>query len=122
MYRRTLWILLAFWVLPGLAAAAPGQSEKRMTDVEAQKFFNAQGCKSCHAAAEFRVGPSYQMIALRYQDASPDTIERLCLKVLHGGAGAWGDTPMISNPAVSMSDAQRIVQWILEANRVKKGD
>jgi cytochrome c len=113
MLRHVLLALLAVCAATGISATAAPAAERKMTDAEARKFFNAEGCKSCHAVEEFRIGPTYQMIAMRYQNAAPETIERLSLKVLHGGAGAWGNTPMISHPYVSIEEAERIVRWIL---------
>ena len=105
-----------FTPLVALATACAAAPASQLSDADAVRFFNAQGCKTCHAVDELRIGPSYRMIALRYAEAPPATVERLSLKVLHGGAGAWGTTPMISHPDVPMEDAERIVRWIL-ANR-----
>jgi len=97
----------------GLALPAAAARAHEYSDQEARKFFNTAGCNACHGVDEIRIGPSYRLIAARYAPADRDTVERLSLKVRHGGAGAWGIVPMVSNPRVSMQDAEAAVRWIL---------
>lgn len=114
MTRRLLTTLL-FPTLLAIAAPPALSRPAAMTDADATRFFHAQGCKTCHARDELRIGPSYRMIAMRYPNATPETVERLRLKVLYGGAGAWGTTPMISHPDISMAEAETVLRWILAA-------
>ena len=112
MLRQTLCVLIA---TAGITVHGTAAVAKPMSDSDATRFFNAKGCKSCHAANEMRVGPSYRMIAQRYPNAPAEALERLSLKVLRGGSGTWGTTPMISHPDVSEAEAETIVRWILNA-------
>ena len=95
------------------ATAAPAE----MTAAAAKHFFNAKGCNACHELNEHRIGPSYQVIALRYAAAyAADPalqVEKLAMKIRLGGAGAWGAVPMISNPGLSEQEATDIASWIL---------
>ena len=70
----------------------------------------ASDCRVCHDAVRRTVGPAFLEIAQRYPDADAP---RLARKVIHGGAGAWGEVPMTPHPALSVSDAEAMVAWIL---------
>lgn len=95
------------------AHAAPAE----MTAAAAKTFFNAKGCNACHELQEHRIGPSYQVVAMRYAAAyAADPrleIEKLAMKIRLGGAGAWGAVPMVSNPGLSEKEAADIATWIL---------
>ena len=102
--------LVAFAALAsvGFAQTAP------LTDAQAKKICNARSCNACHAVDETRLGPAFRTVALRYHDTSASTVEWLATKIVHGGAGAWGNVPMVSNPAVSAEEARALARWILE--------
>jgi cytochrome c len=58
------------------------------------------------------MGPSYSEIAKRYQgDVSAQN--RLAKKIIAGGNGSWGDFMMPAHPALSETDANTIVKYIL---------
>lgn len=115
--------LLLLVVVTTLSIASPENHAQasELTDTDAKKFFNNKGCNACHGVDEARIGPSYQIVATRYADASPDTIDKLSKKILYGGAGSWGAVPMISNPGVSQKEARAVARWILGLNKSKHG-
>jgi cytochrome c len=69
-------------------------------------------CRTCHDDARRTVGPSFAEIAQRYPDTRAE-IARLARRVMLGGAGAWGETPMTPHPELASADAERMVAWIL---------
>ena len=69
-------------------------------------------CRVCHDAERRTVGPSFLEIARRYPDERAE-VARLARKVLLGGAGAWGETPMTAHPQLASADAETMVAWIL---------
>jgi cytochrome c len=69
-------------------------------------------CRVCHHDERRAVGPSFREIARRYPD-EPAEVARLARKVLLGGAGAWGETPMTAHPQLASADAEAMVAWIL---------
>ena len=92
--------------MPTLANAAdPGQ---QLSPLAAK-----QHCDECHAVQEIRIGPSFQAVALRYSREGAAAEERLAQKIIHGGAGNWGNIPMVANERVSLEDARAIARWIL---------
>ncbi len=72
-----------------------------------------QHCDECHAIQEARIGPPFQAVALRYSTEGPAAEERLARKIINGGAGNWGNIPMVANERVSLEDARAIAHWIL---------
>ena len=93
--------------------SAPAAESGALSDADAKKLFNARSCNACHAVDETRIGPAFRSIALRYHDTSPATVDWLAVKIVHGGAGAWGSVPMVSNPAISPQEARALARWIL---------
>jgi len=59
------------------------------------------------------VGPSYFEIAEKYP-INPDTINKLANKVISGGAGVWGPSPMSAHPQLSKEEAREMVEYILK--------
>lgn len=101
-----------------LAAVTPtAHAGSELDAKQAKKLFNDRGCNACHEAREQRIGPSYQVVSLRYTGefkADPAAvIGKLAAKIRHGGAGAWGAVPMISNPSISQEEAESISRWIM---------
>lgn len=116
MSRRLQVFTLATLAVAGFAS--PARSGE-LTDAEAKRLFNERRCNACHAVDEMRIGPPFRAVALRYQDGAPESIERLATKIIVGGAGAWGNVPMVANPAISPEEARAIVRWILPLARAK---
>lgn len=69
-------------------------------------------CLTCHKVSEKVVGPSYQEVADRYA-GKPGAEDSLANKVIHGGAGNWGQVPMTPHPNLSHDDAVAMVKYIL---------
>lgn len=72
----------------------------------------SKNCVSCHHTERKMIGPAYKAIAERY--AKDDSaIKKLSEKVIKGGAGSWGQTPMPPQVGVTPSEAETLVNWIL---------
>lgn len=123
MSSRHTFVLPVFATLALLAAlTSPAHAGTELDAVQAKKLFNVRGCNACHEAAEQRIGPSYQVVAMRYSGefaSDPAAlIGKLAAKIRHGGAGAWGFVPMISNPSISQEEAESISRWIMSLKPV----
>jgi cytochrome c len=106
LLRRPRLMLVAVLAVPALAPAADhGQG---LSPLAAR-----QHCDECHAMQETRIGPSFEAVALRYSVEGPEAQERLARKIIYGGAGNWGNIPMVANERVSLEDARAIARWIL---------
>jgi cytochrome c len=76
-------------------------------------------CKACHKLEERIVGPSFTDIALRYK-GDGGAVDRLAGKIIDGGSGVWGESPMSAHPQLSDDDASEMVKYILSIAEGKK--
>jgi cytochrome c len=93
----TITALIALLSLPALASPELARSKN---------------CVACHHVERKMIGPSYKAIAERYakdESAAKD----LSQKVMKGGAGNWGETPMPAQEDVTAAEAEMLVKWIL---------
>jgi cytochrome c len=105
--------LIAVIALGGCAPRHANVAQARWTDGQAKAFFNDKGCNACHATDELRIGPAYRSVAQLYAAQPDEAVERLSLKIRHGGAGAWGSMPMVSNPSLTDAEARSAARWVL---------
>ena len=72
----------------------------------------SKNCVACHHVEQKIIGPSFKAVAERY--AKDDTaLAKLSAKVIAGGGGSWGDTPMPAQESVTPAEAETLVKWIL---------
>jgi cytochrome c len=98
--KRSLLVCLTAGVLVSNVAMANADLAK------------AKNCMACHAVASKLVGPSYKDVAAKYA-GQKDAEDKLTQKVLKGGSGVWGATPMPANTQVSEAEARTLVKWVL---------
>ncbi|GAA4466380.1 hypothetical protein GCM10023189_48340 [Nibrella saemangeumensis] len=80
-----------------------------------KKLIEASDCKACHSMTKKSIGPAYADVSGKYKgDAS--ALERLTKKIISGGGGVWGETPMSAHPQLSTADAAEMVKYILSAS------
>lgn len=77
-----------------------------------QALATSKNCMACHAIDKKLVGPSYKDVAAKYK-ADKSAADKLAVKVIKGGSGAWGPVPMPANPQVSDAEAKKLVAWVL---------
>ncbi|WP_221393758.1 ThuA domain-containing protein [Dyadobacter sp. NIV53] len=80
-----------------------------------KKLIEASDCKGCHSTDKKSIGPAYREVAAKYK-GDGTAVERLTKKIISGGAGVWGETPMAAHPQLSASDAAEMVKYILNIN------
>jgi cytochrome c len=101
----------AFMSLPVQAAKRPGKPSNapaKLSTLALEKH-----CDECHAVASQRIGPPFVAVAARHSKEGAAAVEPLAQKIIHGGAGNWGNVPMIPNERVSLEDARALARWIL---------
>ncbi|MDA0196661.1 MAG: DUF1080 domain-containing protein [Bacteroidetes bacterium] len=76
-------------------------------------------CAACHFADKKLIGPSYNMVAQKYE-STLETVNLLSQKIINGGTGVWGQQPMSPHPNVSEADAKAMAAYILSV--VPDGD
>jgi len=90
-------------------ATTPGTAA---TDEKALELIGTKGCTACHAIDKKVIGPAYIDVSKKYE-ATPAIIDTLASKVINGGVGVWGTTPMTANVNVTPEEAKEMVTYIL---------
>lgn len=101
-------------LLLGLAAAVILLATPQAQANDGEAIVKKARCVACHAVDQKRVGPAYKDVAAKYKgDAKAPA--RLFDKVRAGGAGNWGDIPMLPHPAdkISDDDLKAAIAWVL---------
>lgn len=80
-----------------------------------KKLIEASDCKGCHSIAKKSIGPAYMDVAKKYKD-DKSALERLTRKVIAGGSGVWGETPMSAHPQLSATDAADMIKYVLNVS------
>ncbi len=75
-------------------------------------MIGASGCTVCHGIDKLVIGPAYTEVAKKYE-ATPANVDSLSMKIIRGGAGVWGPTPMTAHPHLSMDSVRTMVKYIL---------
>ncbi len=91
--------------------AAPSASS-----AAALKLIDASDCSTCHNADTKVIGPAFKDIAAKYPSTEAN-IDTLANKVIKGGSGNWGTTPMLPHANLSQNDAKTIVKYILSLKK-----
>ena len=89
---------------------------QRNTVPKGRQIIDALDCKACHATNLKINGPSYKDIAGKYIKKD---LDKLAAKIIKGGSGVWGETPMSAHPELSVADAKTIMSYILTLNAKK---
>ena len=81
---------------------------------ESEFLLDRHGCTTCHEPDEQTIGPSFGQLAAKYGPA-PDwaTVRPLRQKVIEGGAGVWGDVPMLAHPDLNQDVAVGMINQML---------
>jgi len=81
-----------------------------------KRLIELNDCAACHSKDQKSIGPAYKEIAGKYPKTS-ENITKLAEKIIKGGGGVWGEQAMAAHPALSVSDAKDIADYILSINQ-----
>jgi len=76
------------------------------------ELVSGSDCFTCHKIAEKNIGPAWQDVAAKYTDQDT-AVQYLAKKIIKGGAGVWGEVPMVPHPALTPADAESIAKYVL---------
>lgn len=93
-------------------AAKQSGAELLAVDAIGKQLIESNDCRSCHQYDTKSIGPSYTAVAKKYAD-TPDNRAMLEDRVINGSSGIWGEHAMAAHPALSLSEAQRMVRYIM---------
>jgi cytochrome c len=97
-------VIVSAFVAAGVIVAGPALASEELA--------KAKNCLACHAVDKKLVGPSYKEVAAKYK-GDKGAEAKLAEKVIKGGSGVWGQTPMPPNPQVNADEAKKLVAWVL---------
>ena len=80
--------------------------------VASPELARSKNCVACHHLERKMIGPAYKAIAERY-NKDESAAKALSEKVIKGGSGNWGQTPMPPQASVTPGEAEILVKWIL---------
>lgn len=79
----------------------------------AKEMIGINDCQNCHHADTKSIGPMFIEIADKYKDKQGWALDSLSKKIRSGGSGVWGNVNMPAHPAITLTDARTIVNYIL---------
>lgn len=97
------------------ASAPEGTAEEpALTEAQAEgrQLIKQSDCSACHLDDVMLIGPSYEAVAAKYPHTD-STLSYLAEKIIMGGAGVWGNTPMTPHPQHSTEEAEKMARYIL---------
>ena len=71
-------------------------------------------CLICHTSKAKLIGPSFDLIAGRYNGKDPGQVDALAQKIISGSKGTWGELIMPPHPDLEIGQVKKMVSWILE--------
>jgi cytochrome c len=95
-------------VVTTVTAAKPSAADLVM----GKQMLAKSDCLACHKEDTKLVGPAYADVAKKYP-ATEANYDILTKKVIAGGSGNWGTTPMSPHPQLAATDVKKMVQYIL---------
>ena len=102
---RHCFILASLWAAAAAAHVAPDLAA-------AAEIVKANGCYSCHAAAEKIVGPAFNAVAEKYA-GDKDAVATLAQSIQMGSKGKWGRAAMPAHSSLSAQDLKLLAGWVL---------
>jgi cytochrome c len=84
-----------------------------------EALVKANDCKTCHHVTNKIIGPSHTDVAKKYEFTEAN-VDMLAQKIIKGGSGVWGQTPMTAHPNISEGDAKKMAQYVLSLDGEKE--
>lgn len=86
--------------------------QSQSIEMEGRTLINGSDCKNCHQEKVRSAGPAYLEVANKYRSIA-GAEQKLAKKIINGGGGNWGDHAMSAHPQISLTDARKMVAYIL---------
>ena len=77
-----------------------------------ERLIRSSDCLVCHDQTNQIIGPSFSAISKKYAEGKAN-VNLLASKIIEGGSGNWGNTPMQAHPNVTKEDAEEMIHFIL---------
>ena len=76
-------------------------------------------CKTCHHKTNKIIGPAHLDVAKKYDFAAANA-SMLADKIIKGGSGVWGESPMNAHPDITKEDAEKMARYVLSLDGEKE--
>lgn len=86
---------------------------------QGEALVKASDCKTCHHQVNKIIGPSHTEVAQKYEFTEAN-VKYLAGKIIKGGSGVWGETPMNAHPDLSQADAEKMARYVLSLDGEKE--
>lgn len=96
------------------------QPETSLRFVQAQSLITENNCSTCHKLSTRLVGPAFKAVAEKRMKTG-QSVDSLAQKILQGGSGVWGNTPMPPQSQLSKAEARQIAEYIMNLGKAESG-
>lgn len=95
-----------------LVACGPSKQDQTKMIIEGKMLVERSDCKTCHSINNRIIGPAHMDVAKKYETTDAN-IEMLANRIIKGGSGTWGETPMNPHTDLSLDDAKKMARYVL---------
>ncbi len=79
---------------------------------QGKKLMEKSDCYTCHKEYDKSIGPTHFDVSKKYK-GDKNAVNYLVDRIINGGGGVWGETPMAAHPDMPKADAEKMVKYIL---------
>jgi cytochrome c len=79
---------------------------------EGSDLVGQSDCNTCHHKTNKIIGPAHTDVAKKYEFTATN-VDLLADRIIKGGSGVWGETPMNAHPDLSIEDAKKMARYVL---------
>jgi cytochrome c len=101
--------------------AEPAKASDADLIAQGSQLVDASDCKTCHHPVNKGVGPAHGEVAKKYEFTKAN-VTLLANKIINGGAGVWGEVPMVAHADLSKADAEKMAMYVLSLDGEKPKD
>ena len=117
--KKTVFMIMVVAVLTSCGGGGKTEEKPKVVDITEDPVYkkgveitSGSDCFTCHRIDEKNIGPAWRDVAAKY--AGQDTaVKYLAAKIIAGGSGVWGQTPMAAHPTFSQEEAETVAKYVL---------
>ena len=100
-----------------LTACGSGKEDQTKIIEEGRILVSTSDCKTCHSINNKIIGPAHMDVAKKYETTDAN-VDMLADRIIKGGSGVWGETPMNAHTDISQEDAKKMARYVLSLDEV----
>jgi len=117
--KKAVFMVMVVAVLASCGGGGSTEEKPKVVDITEDPVYkkgveitSGSDCFTCHRIDEKNIGPAWRDVAAKY--AGQDTaVKYLAHKIITGGSGVWGQTPMAAHPTFSQEEAETVAKYVL---------